>query len=193
MAGIIHEVERTDLLEQVRQEAADAARQLAEAARLRRGHIVVVGCSTSEVVGHQVGSWSTPQIAQAIFDGLNSVFAPMGVYIAAQCCEHLNRALAIEREAVERLNLVEVCAVPWPKAGGSCASAAYRLMKEPVLVESIQADAGIDIGDTLIGMHLKSVAVPVRLSVDRIGQARLVCARTRPKLIGGERAKYALE
>lgn len=100
MAGIIHEVERTDLLEQVRQEAADAARQLAEAARLRRGHIVVVGCSTSEVVGHQVGSWSTPQIAQAIFDGLNSVFAPMGVYIAAQCCEHLNRALIVEHEAV---------------------------------------------------------------------------------------------
>ena len=160
MAGIIHEVERTDLLEQVRQ-----ARQLAEAARLRRGHIVVVGCSTSEVVGHQVGSWSTPQIAQAIFDGLNSVFAPMGVYIAAQCCEHLNRALIVEHEAVPGAEIVNV--LPQPKAGSSFATAAYQSFRQPVALEEIRADAGLDIGGTLIGMHLKKVAVPVRLEQDR--------------------------
>ena len=193
MAGIIHEVERTDLLEQVRQEAADAARQLAEAARLRRGHIVVVGCSTSEVVGHQVGSWSTPQIAQAIFDGLNSVFAPMGVYIAAQCCEHLNRAIILEREAAERYGWEEVCVVPRPHAGGSWATTCWKKFREPVAVEEIRAHAGIDIGGTLIGMHLKRVAVPVRLSLSKIGEANILCARTRPKLIGGERAKYTEE
>ena len=172
MAGIIHEVERTDLLEQVRQEAADAARQLAEAARLRRGHIVVVGCSTSEVVGHQVGSWSTPQIAQAIFDGLNSVFAPMGVYIAAQCCEHLNRALIVEHEAVPGAEIVNV--LPQPKAGSSFATAAYQSFRHPVALEEIRADAGLDIGGTLIGMHLKKVAVPVRLPQNHIGSAILL-------------------
>lgn len=188
MAGIIHEIERTDLLEQVRQEAADAARQLAEAARLRRGHIVVVGCSTSEVVGHQVGSWSTPQIAQAIFDGLNSVFAPMGVYIAAQCCEHLNRALIVEHEAVPGAEIVNV--LPQPKAGSSFATAAYQSFRHPVALEEIRADAGLDIGGTLIGMHLKKVAVPVRLPQNHIGSAILLAARVRPKFIGGERAIY---
>lgn len=190
MAGIIHEVERTDLLEQVRQEAADAARQLAEAARLRRGHIVVVGCSTSEVVGHQVGSWSTPQIAQAIFDGLNSVFAPMGVYIAAQCCEHLNRALIIEADCAEKYGYEPVSVHPQPKAGGSFATTAWDAFARPVAVEHIRAHAGMDIGGTLIGMHLRDVAVPVRLSLDHIGAAILLCARTRPKFIGGSRAIY---
>ena len=190
MAGIIHEVERTDLLEQVRQEAADAARQLAEAARLRRGHIVVVGCSTSEVVGHQVGSWSTPQIAQAIFDGLNSVFAPMGVYIAAQCCEHLNRALIVEEECAEKYSLEMVNVKPQLKAGGSFSTAAWNEFEHPCAVEYIQAHAGIDIGDTLIGMHLRHVAVPVRTTIKSIGSAHVVCARTRLKYIGGERAAY---
>ena len=190
MAGIIHEVERTDLLEQVRQEAADAARQLAEAARLRRGHIVVVGCSTSEVVGHQVGSWSTPQIAQAIFDGLNSVFAPMGVYIAAQCCEHLNRALIVEEECAEKYGLEMVNVKPQLKAGGSFSTAAWSGFEHPCAVEFIKAHAGIDIGDTLIGMHLRHVAVPVRTTIKSIGSAHVVCARTRLKYIGGERAAY---
>ena len=192
MAGIIHEVERTDLLEQVRQEAADAARQLAEAARLRRGHIVVVGCSTSEVVGHQVGSWSTPQIAQAIFDGLNSVFAPMGVYIAAQCCEHLNRALIVERAVAEQFGLEEVNVVPQPKAGGSFGTTAYKRFDDPVAVESLKqsASAGMDIGGTLIGMHIKPVVVPLRIETKKIGEAVLLCARRRPKFVGGSRAVY---
>ena len=188
MAGIIHEVERTDLLEQVRQEAADAARQLAEAARLRRGHIVVVCCSTSEVVGHQVGSWSTPEAANAIFRGLDSVFTPMGVYMAAQCCEHLNRALIVEREAVPGAEIVNV--VPQPKAGSSFATAAYQAFRHLVALEEIRADAGLDIGGTLIGMHLKKVAVPVRLAQNHIGQAMVLAARTRPKFIGGDRAVY---
>ena len=188
MAGIVHEVENADLLTQVRQESAAAAAQLAEEARLHKGQIVVVGCSTSEVVGRQVGSWSTPEVGQAIFDGLNSVFAPMGVYIAAQCCEHLNRALIVDYDAVPNAEIVNV--VPQPKAGSSFATAAYHTFPHPVAVEEIKADAGLDIGGTLIGMHLKKVAVPVRLAQNHIGEAILLAARVRPKFIGGERAVY---
>lgn len=188
MAGIVHNVENVDLLTQVRQEAATAANQLVESAKLHRGQIVVVGCSTSEVVGHQVGSWSTPEVGQAIFDGLNSVFAPLGIYIAAQCCEHLNRALIVDYDAVPNAEIVNV--VPQPKAGSSFATAAYHTFAHPVAVEEIKADAGLDIGGTLIGMHLKKVAVPVRLAQNHIGEAILLAARVRPKFIGGERAVY---
>ena len=188
MAGTVHSLENPQLVEQVEQEAAQAARQLAEAAHLRRGQIVVIGCSTSEVVGHQVGSWSTPEVADAIFRGLNSVFAPMGVYMAAQCCEHLNRALIVEQAAVPGAEIVNV--VPQPKAGSSFATAAYHAFRHPVALEEIRADAGLDIGGTLIGMHLKKVAVPVRLAQNHIGQAIVLAARTRPKLIGGDRAVY---
>lgn len=188
MAGTVHDVENKDLLAQVKEEAANAARQLADAAHLHRGQLVVVGCSTSEVVGHQVGSWSTPEVANAIFEGLNSVFAPMGVYIAAQCCEHLNRALIVEHEAVPNGEIVNV--MPQPKAGSSFATAAYQAFRHPVALEEIRADAGLDIGGTLIGMHLKKVAVPVRLQQNHIGQAIVLAARVRPKFIGGERAIY---
>ena len=188
MAGTVHDVENKNLLVQVKEEAANAARQLAEVARLHKGQIVVVGCSTSEVVGHNVGSWSTPEVANAIFEGLNSVFASMGVYIAAQCCEHLNRALIVEHEAVPNGEIVNV--MPQPKAGSSFATAAYHSFRHPVALEEIKADAGLDIGGTLIGMHLKKVAVPVRLQQNHIGQAILLAARVRPKFIGGERAIY---
>lgn len=188
MAGTVHDVENKNLLAQVKEESANAARQLAEAARLHKGQIVVVGCSTSEVVGHNVGSWSTPEVANAIFEGLNSVFAPMGVYIAAQCCEHLNRALIVEHEAVPNGEIVNV--MPQPKAGSSFATAAYQNFRHPVALEEIRADAGLDIGGTLIGMHLQKVAVPVRLQQNHIGQAILLAARVRPKFIGGERAIY---
>lgn len=188
MAGTVHDVENKNLLVQVKEEAANAARQLAEVARLHKGQIVVVGCSTSEVVGHNVGSWSTPEVANAIFEGLNSVFAPMGVYIAAQCCEHLNRALIVEHEAVPNGEIVNV--MPQPKAGSSFATAAYHSFRHPVALEEIRADAGLDIGGTLIGMHLKKVAVPVRLQQNHIGQAIVLAARVRPKFIGGERAIY---
>ena len=188
MAGIVHEVEKVELLEQVKEEAANAAKQLVAEARLHKGQIVVVGCSTSEVVGHKVGSWSTPEVGQAIFDGLNSVFAPLGIYIAAQCCEHLNRALIVDYDAVPGAEVVNV--VPQPKAGSSFATAAYNAFSHPVALEEIKADAGLDIGGTLIGMHLKRVAVPVRLSQKHIGDAVLLAARVRPKFIGGERAIY---
>ena len=188
MAGTVHEVENHALLAEVEREAANAAQELVEAARLHRGQIVVIGCSTSEVVGHQVGSWSTPEAAQAIFRGLQSVFAPRGVYLAAQCCEHLNRALIVEHEAVPNAEIVNV--LPQPKAGSSFATAAYESFRHPVALEEIRADAGLDIGGTLNGMHLKKVAVPVRLKQDHIGQAIVLAARVRPKFIGGERAIY---
>ena len=188
MAGTVHEVENHALLTEVEREAANAAQELVEAARLHRGQIVVIGCSTSEVVGHQVGSWSTPEAAQAIFRGLQSVFAPRGVYLAAQCCEHLNRALIVEHEAVPNAEIVNV--LPQPKAGSSFATAAYESFRHPVALEEIRADAGLDIGGTLIGMHLKKVAVPVRLVQNHIGDAILLAARTRPKFIGGDRAHY---
>lgn len=188
MAGVVHELEKKDLHWQVQTEAARAAEQLVEEAHLHEGQIVVVGCSTSEVVGKRVGSWSTPEVAQAIFDGLNSVFGPQGIHIAAQCCEHLNRALIVEYDAVRGAEIVNV--MPQPKAGSSFATAAYNSFKHPVALEEIKADAGLDIGGTLIGMHLKKVAVPVRLDQNHIGDAILLAARVRPKFIGGERAIY---
>ena len=176
------------MLDQVRNEVRVAAEQICEAAKLRKGQILVVGCSTSEVAGHKVGSHSSPEIGQAIFDGLNDVLAPKGIYLAAQCCEHLNRAIIVERAAVP---FAEICnVVPQPKAGGSFATAAYHAFEDPVAVEEIRADAGLDIGGTLIGMHLKRVAVPVRLDQKHIGEAILLAARVRPKFIGGSRAVY---
>ena len=188
MGGVVHELEQKDLFWQVQDEAAKAAQQLMDEAHLRAGQIVVVGCSTSEVVGKRVGSWSTPEIAQAIFNGLSSVFSPQGIYIAAQCCEHLNRALIVEYEAVPGAEIVNV--KPQPKAGSSFATAAYNCFRHPVALEEIKADAGLDIGGTLIGMHLKKVAVPVRLDQNHIGSAIVLAARVRPKFIGGERAVY---
>jgi len=174
--------------EQIYNEARNAALELMEVAKLKKGNIVVVGCSSSEIIGEKVGSASSPEAAKAAFDGLMSVFKDKGIYIAAQCCEHLNRALIVEREAVPFAEIVNV--VPQPKAGGSFATAAYHNFKDPVALETIEADAGLDIGATLIGMHLKKVAVPVRLSQKKIGEAILICARTRPKFIGGIRAIY---
>lgn len=176
------------MYDELRQQAREAAKELAEAAALKRGMTVVVGCSTSEVCGEQIGSASVPEAAEAIFMGLYDVFNPMGVFIAAQCCEHLNRAIIVERSAFPGAETVNV--VPFPKAGGSFATAAYKMLCDPVALEEIKADAGLDIGMTLIGMHLKKVAVPLRLKANRIGSATLNAARTRPKFIGGERAHY---
>ena len=168
--------------------ARNAAKELIEKAKLQKGDLVVIRCSTSEVCGSRIGSDSRPEVADALFDALYGVFQDAGIYMAAQCCEHLNRALIVEREAVPFLPRVNV--VPQPKAGGSFATAAYRCFSQPVAVEHIRADAGLDIGGTLIGMHLKEVAVPLRLSMDHIGDALLLAARTRPKFIGGIRAIY---
>lgn len=170
--------------------SSDAAKQLVELAGLKSGDIVVVGCSTSEVIGEKIGTSGTLETAQDIFNGINSVLSESGIYLAAQCCEHLNRAIIIEKEKADALGLEQVCVVPHPHAGGSFATAAWHSMKNPVAVEEIKADAGIDIGTTLIGMHLKRVAVPLRLPVGKIGEATVSAAKTRAKYIGGERAKY---
>lgn len=177
-----------DELEQIRKQAHQAAEELCEAAKLRAGQLVVVGCSSSEVSGSRIGSDSKPKVADAVFAGLSEVFREKGIWMAAQCCEHLNRALIVEREAVPFAEAVNV--IPQPKAGGSFATAAYREFAHPVAVEEVRADAGLDIGGTLIGMHLKKVAVPVRLSVTHIGEAILLAARTRAKFVGGSRAVY---
>lgn len=176
-------------LDALYRQAQTCAEEFAEKAALKSGQIVVVGCSTSEILGRGFGTFSHPDAGEAVFEGLYSVFERNGVYIAAQCCEHLNRALIVEAAAVpgaERVN-----AVPQPKAGGSFATAAYRRFAEPVTLEEIRADAGIDIGGTMIGMHLKRVAVPMKLEQNHIGEAIVLAARTRPKYIGGSRAVYA--
>ena len=172
----------------IREQAAEACRELCEKAGLRKGQILVVGCSSSEICGSKIGSSSSPETAEAVFSGIYEILQEKGIYLAAQCCEHLNRALIVEQEAVIDREIVNV--VPQPKAGGSFATAAYRHFRHPVAVEEIRADGGIDIGNTLIGMHLKRVAVPVRLDNNRIGQACVTAARVRPKFIGGERACY---
>jgi uncharacterized protein (TIGR01440 family) len=176
--------------EMIKKQAADAAAELLGAANLRAGDIFVVGCSSSEIIGGKIGKESSLEAAQAAFSGIYPQLSEKGIYLAAQCCEHLNRALIIERACAEKYGYEIVSVVPQPKAGGSFATTAYAGFKDPVAVEHIKAHAGMDIGDTLIGMHLRDVAVPVRLNVRRIGEANLVCARTRPKYIGGERAKY---
>lgn len=174
----------------LKKEAYDATKELLEIAKLEEEDLLVIGCSTSEVSGDKIGTASKPDLAEAVFEGIYEAAGERKVEIAAQCCEHLNRALIIEKRVAKARGYEIVNVVPQPKAGGSFATAAFGVLKEPVAVEHIKAEAGMDIGDTLIGMHLRDVAVPVRLSVKKIGQARLVCAKTRAKYIGGERAHY---
>lgn len=176
------------MLDEIRQQAAQAAALLCEKANLHAGQLVVVGCSTSEICGSRIGSDSRPEVANVVFDAIYGELKSRGIYLAAQCCEHLNRALIVERAAAGNADIVNV--VPQPKAGGSFATAAYHAFSDPVALEHIRADAGLDIGGTLIGMHLKEVAVPLRLGIDHIGSAILLAARTRPKFIGGSRAIY---
>lgn len=176
--------------EQIREDAQKACAELVEIAKLKQGDILVIGCSSSEVVGLRIGKGSDINAAGAVYEGVMSVLAPKGIYLAAQCCEHLNRALIVEEEAAEKYGLEMVNVVPQLKAGGSFATAAYAGFEHPAAVERIQAHAGIDIGDTFIGMHLRPVAVPVRTSIRAIGGAHVTCARTRLKYIGGERAHY---
>lgn len=178
------------MLEQVRNEAKAAALEICQVAKLRKGQILVVGCSTSEVTGHKVGSYSSPELGQAIYDGIQEALQPQGIYLAAQCCEHLNRAIIMERQAAEAYGYEMVNVLPQPKAGGSFATTCWENFDEPVAVEHIRAHAGLDIGGTLIGMHLREVAVPVRIEQKTIGAANILSARTRLKFIGGVRAKY---
>ena len=178
------------LKEDLYKQAYEAAEELIGAAKLEEGDLLVIGCSTSEIFGSKIGSDSRPELAEKVFLGIWEAVKKHGVHLAAQCCEHLNRALILESVAARQRNYDRVNVVPQPKAGGSFATMAYKYMEHPVAVEHIKADAGMDIGDTLIGMHLKDVAVPVRLSLNKIGEAHLVCARVRHKFIGGQRAHY---
>ena len=171
-------------------QARQATEELLAAARLERGDIFVGGCSSSEIVGGRIGHASSLEAAQAVFAGIYPALQERGIWLAAQCCEHLNRALVLERDCARQYGYDPVCVIPQPKAGGSFATTAWKSFTAPVAVEHIRAHAGLDIGGTMIGMHLRDVAVPVRLSLDHIGQAILLCARTRPKLIGGSRAVY---
>ncbi|MFC7678611.1 TIGR01440 family protein [Paenibacillus sp. GCM10028914] len=177
----------------LKEQTVTVVKELAEAASLGPGKVLVVGTSTSEIVGRRIGTGGALETANQVLDAIMEVQTAYGFYTAFQCCEHLNRALVVERELLEHLGLTEVAAVPVPHAGGSMASAAYRRFKDPCLAESILAHAGVDIGETMIGMHLRRVAVPFRPSIRYIGEARVTAAFTRPKLIGGERAKYRLE
>ena len=178
------------MFEELTQQAKTAVLEIIEQAKIGKRSIFVVGCSSSTVKGENYGKASSMEIAQAIFDGIYPELKSRGIFLAAQCCEHLNRAIITEREATEKLREPEVNVVPQPKAGGSFATITYNTLENPVAVEHIKADAGIDIGGVLIGMHLKEVAVPLVISVKNIGKAHITSARPRPKFIGGERAHY---
>ncbi len=178
------------MYEELTQQAKAAVEELLDTAKLRAGDLFVVGCSSSEIVGEHIGKGSSMEAAQAVFAGIYPVLKARGIYLAAQCCEHLNRALILEEAAAEKFGYEPVNVRPWAHAGGSFATTVFENLEHPIAVEHIRASAGMDIGDTLIGMHLKDVAVPVRLSVKSIGKANLVCARTRPRFVGGERARY---
>ena len=157
---------------------------------IKKGSIFVIGCSSSEVAGGTIGKNSSEEIGKAIFEVAHTLLSERGIYLACQCCEHLNRSLVIEEECADKYGYEPVCVVPWLHGGGSFATAAYYGFPHPVVVEHIKASAGLDIGDTLIGMHLKDVAVPVHLTPNKIGAAHVVAAYCRPKLVGGERARY---
>lgn len=178
------------MMEIIGQQTATAVTELLEIARLQSGDLLVVGCSSSEVAGEKIGTHSSMEVAAAVVDALLPVVRERGVALAAQCCEHLNRALIVEAETARRYGWPVVNVLPQPKAGGSFATTVWQRMEHPVAVEQVVAQAGLDIGGTLIGMHLQPVAVPVRLSLKQIGEAPILCARTRPKFVGGSRAVY---
>ncbi len=177
-------------LQEIASQTRQAVNELLDAAKLKEGQLLAVGCSSSEIASYRIGSCSSEEIGQAVYGVISQVCKERGIYLAAQCCEHLNRALILEEEAADRYGYEVVNVVPQLKAGGSFATAAYKGMKSPVAVERVTAHAGLDIGDTLIGMHLRAVAVPVRLAIKQIGGAHVSSARVRPKFIGGSRACY---
>ena len=178
------------MYEEITKQANTVVTELLEQAKLKPGSLLVIGCSSSEMVGQRIGKGSSMEAAQAAFKGIYPVLQENGIHLAVQCCEHLNRSLIMEREVAEARGYEMVNVMPQPHAGGSFAVTAWNTFKDPVAVETIVADAGIDIGSTLIGMHLRRVAVPVRTSVKYIGEAVVVCARTRAKYVGGPRAIY---
>lgn len=174
----------------IKKQAQNVISDLLEQANMKPGSLFVIGCSSSEIVGKQIGKGSSMEAAQAVFSGIYPILQKQGIHLAVQCCEHLNRALILEREVAEKRGYEIVNVKPQPHAGGSFAVTAWEAFQDPVAVEAISAEAGMDIGGTLIGMHLRAVAVPVRTCEKRVGEANVLCARTRPKYIGGPRAIY---
>ena len=178
---------------EITSQSKQAAEEIIAAAKLKKGSLFVIGCSSSEVLGNKIGTTTSVDVAKEIYDGIIPVLKQNGIHVAAQCCEHLNRALVVERETMEKYGFEQVNAIPQPNhAGGAFATVCYQNFDDPVLVENVKglADAGIDIGGTMIGMHLKYVAVPLRISLNKIGEAPIICARVRPKYVGGARAVY---
>ena len=178
------------MYDEITDQAQTVVTELLEQAKLKTGSLFVIGCSSSEMVGKRIGKGSSMDAARAAFQGIYPVLQEQGIHLVVQCCEHLNRALIMERAVAEAKGYEIVHVMPQPHAGGSMAVTAWNAFEDPVAVETIVADAGMDIGGTLIGMHLRRVAVPVRTSLDHIGEAIVLCARTRPKYIGGPRAVY---
>ncbi|MCR5670632.1 MAG: TIGR01440 family protein [Butyrivibrio sp.] len=179
--------------QEITSQSKQAVREILQGARLKKGSIFVIGCSSSEILGDQIGTATNMESAGAVYDGIIPVLEENEIFAAAQCCEHLNRALVVERSTMERFGFEQVNAIPQPNhAGGAFATVCYQRFKDPVLVENIKgmADAGIDIGGTMIGMHMHAVVVPMRISLRKIGEAPIICARHRPKYVGGQRAIY---
>ena len=177
----------------ITEQSRRAVTEIIEAAHLSEGSLFVIGCSSSEVLGSQIGTATNLDSAKAIYDGIIPVLRAHGILPAAQCCEHLNRALVVDRSTMIRFGFEQVNAIPQPNhAGGAFATECYNRFEDPVLIESVnaRADAGIDIGGTMIGMHIRSVVVPLRISLRKIGEAPIICARRRPKYVGGSRAIY---
>lgn len=181
---------KADLIAKISADVNSALDELLAVANLEPGEIVVVGCSSSEIQGKKIGSASSIEIGETVFSGLMPLINKEHLWLAVQCCEHLNRCLVVERDCAKQYGLEIVNVVPQLKAGGALAATAYNQFKSPVVVEKISAHAGIDIGNTFIGMHLRPVVVPVRGGLKRIGEAGLTMSRTRPKLVGGARAQY---
>ncbi len=190
-SGVMPEAEQNQLdLEQIVGQAKACFEEFLEKLTCEEGALIVIGASTSEICGYKIGSYSSEEVAKAIVEAIYPMITARGYSVAAQCCEHLNRALILEQSVAKERGYDPVNVVPQPKAGGSMATAIYHKMEHPVAVEHVRAEAGIDIGDTLIGMHLREVAVPLRIENRMIGEARVVCARTRYKCVGGSRAAY---
>ena len=180
-------------LKEIEAQSRTAVLEILKEARLSKGSIFVIGCSSSEILGDQIGTATNLDSAEAVFNGIIPVLKEQGIFPAIQCCEHLNRALVVERNILQKYDFDQVNAIPQPNhAGGALATVAYQRFDDPILVESInsKADAGIDIGGTMIGMHMHSVVVPMRISLRKIGEAPIICARHRPKYVGGQRAIY---
>lgn len=179
-----------EMLEKIKADMDALVEEWIENEHLQEGHVFIIGCSTSEVAGEPIGSSGSEEVAAVLFESLRRLREQKGIHLAFQSCEHINRAIVIERQTMDQLGLDEVTVIPVREAGGAMPAYAYKHFDDAVVVEEIVADAGIDIGDTLIGMHLRKIAVPIRLKQRTVGSARITGARTRPKLIGGPRAVY---